>query len=110
MPTQKRGKLFFRLVRTNLVTALVRQHGYDRSDARELVDELPDAQIAAQADARGVAAVGDGGFLAWLADHMDEIRALIEFFVSLFALVASKAPEQAGEQQAAEVPAGRIET
>jgi hypothetical protein len=105
MPVQKRGKLFYRLVRTRIVTALVREHGYDRSDARELVDALADVQIAAQADAQGVEAVGDGGFLAWLADHLDEIAALVKFFVSLFAGFGLKAPE--GQT---EVKAERIET
>ncbi len=82
----KRGRLFYRLVRTNLVVALAREHGYDRDDARDLVDGLTDAEIDARADARGVQAIGDGGFLAWLVDHLDEIRALVEFFAGLLAL------------------------
>lgn len=90
-PKLKRGKLFYRLVRSNLVKSLVREHGYDRSDAADLVDNLTDAEIDARADVRGVQAIGDGGFLAWLVDHLDEIRALVEFFAGLFALVATPA-------------------
>ncbi|HEY1191898.1 MAG TPA: hypothetical protein VGE74_29980 [Gemmata sp.] len=91
MAKVKRGKLFFALVRRNLTTSLVRDHGYDRTDAAELVASLTDAQIDAQADQRKVGAIGDGGFLAWLVDHLDEIRALVEFFAGLFALVATPA-------------------
>jgi hypothetical protein len=80
-----------------VATALVREHGYDRADARELADGLADADLDRAADDRGVGAPPagadrDGGILSWFAAHADQIRALVELIVSLFVGKGPAAP------------------
>lgn len=78
------GKLFYRMVKDHAVHRLMTEKGYSESKARSLVESLSHESIDSYADHVGVSGqIGDGSFLQWLADHKDQILALLKLIVTI---------------------------
>jgi hypothetical protein len=88
-----RGFFFYRHVRRELASGLVKDRGYDWQAAREAADDLSNDDIDAMADKMKIAQVGGGGFLDWLLTHGPEILKLIQTLIALFSMFGSKSPK-----------------
>jgi len=92
-PTQVstfRNDTFLLAVRTHLVTRLVRDHGFERPEAREIVGHLNDAIIeegAHQVAPDSPKALPPGGILAFILQFLQSpaFAQLLALLLSLFA-------------------------
>lgn len=59
--------------------------------ARRLIDaRVPDGEVDDLAVEMKVGAIGDGGILKWIADHQEQILALVAAIVKIVLMFASK--------------------
>lgn len=96
-PRAKRGVRFRAFVRDQIASVLYRRQGIDPRIAERYAASVSDTELDAAADERKIGDVGDDGFITRLIAFLPQIRALIEFFVSLFAMFSAHDDEQAYE-------------
>lgn len=84
---RERGRLFYLVVRNRAEDRLV-EKGVSRDEAKRMVAGLSDPGIDGLADQCQIArGIGDGRLLDWILEHKEQIKALIEFIVSLLLLI-----------------------
>lgn len=85
------GSRFHEFVRNHVVRGLVSKHNFHWNDARRMVDTLTDDEIDKEAPRfikqMPFGKLGDGKILQWIIDHKAEIMALVEWIITIFAMV-----------------------